>query len=86
MIFTPTASAAEAADHDTALLCHLIYSHDPPLPADLVPAAEQAIALATRGAWAAEIELPDGFGFGSRVTVAQVVAALRLEDFIEEAA
>jgi hypothetical protein len=81
MIYTPTADVAEAADDGTALLYHLIYSHDPSLPVDLVPVAEEAIALARRGAWEAAVAVPDGYGFDDGATVAQLVQVLRLEGY-----
>jgi hypothetical protein len=84
MIHASTANIAEAADRGTNLLWHLIYSHHPRLPLDLVPAAEEAIALARLGAWEAAVAVPDGYGFGAGATVSQIVQALRLEGYTRD--
>jgi hypothetical protein len=60
------------------LLWHLSCNHYPPVHADFVVAAEEAIRLADEGRWEAEVTLPNGLVR----TAAFVIEGLHLEPFL----
>ncbi len=64
---------------ELALRCHLIYNHFPRVSLEFLPIAQEALRLAREGDFATTLELPNG----TRLPVAQIIADLHLEAFLD---
>jgi hypothetical protein len=68
----------------SALVYHLESNHYPPISRDWIPAAEEAIELASAGIWDADIARPDGYATAELPTnsVYDIIENLHLDPFI----
>lgn len=87
MGYTSALGMAKATDLETALSWHFTANHFPPLPTTLIPAAMQAIAMASDEEWDEAVELPEGITYKGQNTapVAAMVEAWHLGAFIDAA-
>lgn len=78
------AEVGEGLPLRVALEYHLTANHYPPISRDWIPAAEQAIELASDGIWDADIVRPPGYATPDQPTasVYELVENLHLDPFI----